>query len=50
MKYKQTNLLVHSDRPDDHLPGLLSVHVVQAQRVDAGCEMAPDLQNKKKVK
>ena len=47
MKYKPTNLLVHRHRPDDHFPGLLSVHVVQAQRVNAGCQMAPDLQTKR---
>ena len=36
-------LLVNCDGPDDHLLGLLPVHVVEAQRVDIGGQVTSHL-------
>ena len=43
------HLLVHSDGADDHLPRLLPVHVVQAQGVDTGRQVASHLHKDIKI-
>ena len=44
------HLLVHGDGADDHLPRLLPVHVVQAQGVDTGRQVASHLHKMENIK
>jgi hypothetical protein len=38
-----TNLVIDGDRADDHLLGVLPLHVVEAQRVDIGGQVTAHL-------
>ena len=44
------HLIVDLDRADDHLPRLLLLHIVQAERVDLGGEVATHLVRPTKTK